>query len=109
SERAGLFRPEPLANAAVLRYLPRADNALSTAERIELDAQPVHPRQMQARRGARVLPPAGGGAEMDQPGAGTPDQWRPVRADRSVAGKTLSTAERIASRGGRSLQGHLSS
>ncbi len=81
---------------------------VSTAERIVLDPQPAHPGQVQTGRGTRVLPPAGRIAEMAKPRAGTPDRRRPVRARRPVAGKTLSTAERIAPRRRSDLQGHVS-
>src|SRR5262249_42165425 len=105
---ARVLRSKPLADAAVLRDLPGRAETLSTAERIDLDPQPVHPRQVQARGGARVLPPDDGDPEMDKPRPRTADRRGLIRADPPVADEALSTAERIASRRGDDLQGQLS-
>src|SRR4051794_32868159 len=94
------------ADAAVLRGVPRPAKTLSTAERIDLDPQPVHHGQVQAGGRTRVLPPVGGGAKMDDPGTRTADRRRAVRADGPVANRTLGAAERFAPRR-RGLQGHV--
>ena len=76
--------------------------------RIDLDPQPADPGQVQAGRRTRVLPPTGTRPEMAEPGTGTADKRCSVRADSPVPAKTVSTADRIASRRRRGLQGHLS-
>jgi len=56
-----------------LRDLPGRRKSLSTAETITLDPQSAHPGQVEAGRGARVLPPHGDFREVVEPGTGTPD------------------------------------
>ncbi|MGC1718495.1 MAG: DEAD/DEAH box helicase [Isosphaeraceae bacterium] len=47
---------EAVADAAVLRDLPRRAKTRTTGARIVLDPQPAHPEPQQARGGTRVLP-----------------------------------------------------
>ena len=59
SRPEGLYPPESVSNAAVLRDLPGRRKSLTTGDTIALDPQPAHPEQVEAGRGARVLPPHG--------------------------------------------------
>ncbi len=48
----GILSSKPLADTAVFRHVSRVSKTLSTAERIDVDAQPSDPRQVQTRGGA---------------------------------------------------------
>ena len=79
-----------------LRNLPRSAKTRTTGARIVLDPQPADPGQMQAGKGTRVLPPPGLRPEVVEPGTGTTDRQCTDRASGPVAGKTVSTVDRIA-------------
>ena len=66
---ARLFSPESLENAPIFRNLSRPSNSLITDERIAVDLQPAHYKQVEESRGARILPANSRSATMVYPRA----------------------------------------
>ena len=76
----GVLSPKPLENAPVLRRLRRSARTLNTVERTPLVFESAHFDQIEAARGARVLPPHGHATALVGTGSRPPNRRRHVRA-----------------------------